>query len=61
LIRRADDGREDVVATSVLAYDLLADGSVVYSNGTAIFHRDPAGGVTEVCTGKLIERVVAVG
>jgi hypothetical protein len=37
LVRRTAQGQETVLATNVASYDLLADGSIIYSNGRAMF------------------------
>lgn len=37
LVSRSRQGGETVLATNVASYDLLADGSIIYSNGRAIF------------------------
>ena len=37
LVSRTSQGQETVLATNVATYDLLADGSIIYSNGRAIF------------------------
>ena len=37
LVRRSRQGSETVLATNVASYDLLADGSIIYSNGRAVF------------------------
>jgi hypothetical protein len=58
LIRRAADGREEVFAERVVAYDVAADGSMVYTDGSRVFAR-AAGEMTwrELLRGKLVERV----
>jgi hypothetical protein len=61
LVRRADNGEEQVLAKNVLAYDLCPDGSVVHTNGTAIFHRTSSGESRQLCAGKMIERVTWAG
>ena len=38
LIRQAPSGSVEVVASAVVAFDLCADGSLLYTNGRAIFH-----------------------
>jgi hypothetical protein len=55
---RESGGSKDLVAKGVLSFDLAADGSVVYSNGSAV-HRVPAdGGRRErVLVGTMIEQV----
>ncbi len=37
LVSRTHQGQETVLATNVASYDLLADGSIIYSNGRAMF------------------------
>jgi hypothetical protein len=37
LVSRSRQGSETVLATNVASYDLLADGSIIYSNGRAVF------------------------
>jgi hypothetical protein len=37
LVSRSRQGQETVLATNVASYDLLADGSIIYSNGRAVF------------------------
>jgi hypothetical protein len=37
LVSRTPQGQETVLATNVASYDLLADGSIIYSNGRAVF------------------------
>lgn len=37
LVRRNRQGQETVLATNVASYDLMADGSIIYSNGRAVF------------------------
>ncbi len=50
----------EVVAKGVLAYDLAPDGSVVYSNGNAIFIRDAAGKTERIHVERLIEQVAVL-
>jgi hypothetical protein len=44
----------------VLSFDLFPDGTVAYSNGTAIFLVDPAGKSRRLVTESMIEQVVAL-
>jgi hypothetical protein len=37
LVARTQQGQETVLATNVASYDLLANGSIIYSNGRAMF------------------------
>lgn len=61
LIRRSPDGSERVLADRVLAYDLCANGSIVYTTGTRIYHVTADGSETRVCKDAMIEAVVALG
>jgi hypothetical protein len=61
LIRRSADGDKEVVAKGILSFDIAADGSLVYSNGSAIHRRAPGGGGEErILVGKMIEQVTAL-
>jgi len=63
LIRRTHQGsigNEAVLARGVLSFDLYADGSVLYSNGSAIYRADRKGGLERLAKDALIEQVVAV-
>jgi len=60
LIRRGSDSKEEVVAKGVLCFDLYADGSVLYSNGTGVYCIDPQGACQRLAKDSLIEQVVAV-
>ena len=60
LIRKPPAGAEEVIAKSVLAFDLAPDGSVVYSNGSAIHVVGPDGKRQRIVTESLIERVVVL-
>ncbi len=61
LVRRSpDEEREEVLAAGVLSYDLCPDGSVVYADGSAVYHLGPDKVPTRICRGKLIERVTAL-
>jgi hypothetical protein len=61
LICKQPDGREIIVAKGVLPYDLAPDGSVVYSNGSAIYVLNPHGETDRVVVESMIEQVVALG
>ncbi len=60
LMRRKDPNAEEVVAKGVLCYDLYQDGSVLYSNGSAIYRIDGTGSTERLAKDALIEQVVAV-
>ena len=60
LIRRSLDGKQEVVAKGVLSFDVYADGSVLYTNGSALYHADPHGVRQCVARDSLIEQVAAL-
>lgn len=59
LIRQSADAETEVVARGVLAYDIAPDGSIVYSNGSAINLVDSKGARTRILVDRFIEQVVA--
>jgi hypothetical protein len=61
LIRRSGDGRVDTLARGVVSFDLCDDDSVVYSNGSAIFHVDAGGSSERLLVANMIEQVVVAG
>lgn len=50
--------KTETVARSVAAYDIAADGAIVYSTGNAIYHLDAAGKRTRVCEDQPITNVI---
>jgi hypothetical protein len=58
LVRRGQDGTEEIIAKNVLAYDLDAKGNIVYSNGNAIFHLTTGGKRGQILSAAMIEQVV---
>jgi hypothetical protein len=60
LICKGPVGREEIVAKGVLAYDLAPNGSLVYSNGSAIYVVNPHGKTDRVVVESMIEQVVAL-
>lgn len=60
LIRERKNYDPEVLAKGVLAYDLAVDGSLVYSNGSAIFVRDPKGRTERMHVERLIEQVAII-
>jgi hypothetical protein len=60
LMRKSEGEEAEELATSVLSYDLCPDGSVLYTNGTAIYHRGPDGKPTRLLTDDLIEQVAVL-
>ena len=61
LMCRAKNGDERVLARGVLAYDVTDDATVVYSDGAGIFQLDEQGKPTELCRGRMVERVSVIG
>lgn len=60
LIRRSTNGDEQAIASGVVAFDLCADGGIVYTNGVSVFHlsADSHSGPGErLARGMFIERV----
>ncbi|HYT60414.1 MAG TPA: hypothetical protein VEL06_09595 [Haliangiales bacterium] len=60
LVRQRPNGPEEIMAKGVLAYDLTPDGSVVYSNGSAIHVIDPGGKTRRIVVESLIEQVIVL-
>jgi hypothetical protein len=60
LVRRSADGAEQVLACNVLAYDLTVDGSVLFTNGSAVFFQKADGSREKLCEQPMIESVVCV-
>jgi hypothetical protein len=58
LVRRKPDGKEEILAKNVLAYDLTSAGDLIYSNGNAIFHLTSAGKREKILSAAMIEQVV---
>jgi len=58
LARRRASGGEEILAKGVVAYDVGADGTVAYSNGSAIFLITPDGRKERVLTERMIEQVL---
>jgi hypothetical protein len=60
LVRRDPSGNEHLLAKGVLSFDLTADGRIVYSNGSTVFCLNADEQPQSLCSGKLIEQVVAL-
>ncbi len=60
LVCQKKDSAREVIAKGVLSFDLCPDGSVLYSNGSAVFHRDAQGRTERLAKDAMIEQVVAV-
>lgn len=60
LVRQSASGAE-VLAKNVLSFDIARDGSLLYSNGSAILRAEPDGVRTErIFVGSMIEQVAAL-
>jgi hypothetical protein len=60
LLRRAATGETRSLANGVLAYDVGVDGTVVYTNGNAVFLLHPDGRKEHVLNERMIEQVFLV-
>lgn len=60
LVRQAGE-RNEVLAKGVLSFDLCADGSIVYTNGNAIYRREADGTCKKLHVDDGIEQVIAMG
>jgi len=58
LVSRTPQGQETVLATNVASYDLLADGSIIYSNGRAVFTLGRASQSSLLLQADLIDDIV---
>lgn len=59
LVKRTRNGEEQVLATNVAAYDITADGMIIYTNGYGVFMLDSSNDTRIVLRGKLIAELVA--
>lgn len=59
LIRREASGSEQVLCKSVLSFDLYRD-AVLFCDGSSIKLREVSGAVSQLATGRLIERLIAL-
>ena len=60
LVRRDADGTIQSLASGVLSFDVADDGSLVYTNGTAVY-LIAQGAKRRICTDHGIEQVIVVG
>ena len=60
LMCRTPEGQEDPLAENVLAYDIAPDGTLLYTNGSAVYQREPTGKTTRLARGTLIERITTL-
>lgn len=60
LMRRIPNGETTTLANGVLAYDIAGDGTVVYTNGNAVYLLHPDGRRQHVLNERMIEQVFLV-
>lgn len=60
LICKNHTGTISTLARSVVSFDLCSDGSLIYSNGSAIFARRPDGKTERLVKDALISKVIAL-
>ena len=60
LVKRGSNGETHVLASSVLAFDIASDGSVVFTDGTSINRRSAEGHSEKLLRSELVERVLAL-
>lgn len=58
LLRLKPGQKPEVLASNVLSYDVSADGSVIYTNGSAVYHLDANGKKERLTKDRMIEQVV---
>ena len=59
LVRQTPEGEESVIARGVLAFDLASDGTIVHTNGSAVFRETNDGKDERLVVSQFIEHVVA--
>jgi len=57
LMRRTPDGSEESLATGVVAFDLADDGTILHTNGSAIYLTPPGGEPKRVARSRFVDRV----
>ena len=60
LVRQDGLGRAETLQSGVLHFDVCADGSLLYSNGSAVFRRNPDGKTERLLKDSMIEQVIAL-
>ncbi len=61
LMRQTPEGETSCLARGVVAFDLAPDGTIVYTNGSTIYHLSQDGEKAELASGRMIHTVVALG
>lgn len=60
LCRINKNGGEEIIDTSVLAFDFMADGTLVYTNGTKIYMKNKQEKKNRIHVGKLVEGISVI-
>jgi len=60
LMRMDESGKSQSLAGGVLSFDLAADGTVVYTNGSEIYVIGQDGKSERVCAHRMIQQVIAI-
>ncbi len=60
LIRRSPDGTETVAAKSVMDYNLLSDGTIIYSDGSSVRRLNADGSSVKICRLKLANCITVI-
>lgn len=60
LLKRTPDGSETVVAKSVMDYNLLPDGTVIYSDGSSVRRLNADGTTEKICKLKLANCITVI-
>jgi len=60
LVRRSPDGGQTILATNVLSFDVSPGGSVIYTDGSSVFHVNDSAQQDKVTAGNMIERVLVL-
>ena len=60
LVRRSPEGAETVLACNVLGFDVSPGGTIIYTDGSAVFHLSGSDDAVKVADGDLIERVLVL-
>ena len=60
LLRLQPDGSLQPLAKGVLSFDIAADGTVIYTNGSEVFTLGPDGAGQRLCAQHMIQQVLAI-
>lgn len=60
LVRRSLAGKETILAKGVVAFDLALNGTIIYTNGSAVYELNNQGKSRQLLKGSLIENVMLI-